>query len=386
MRNAMQRLSMVAALAGWLLPAAAGAQVTGCPRHTELLGLPDGVAYQEFGVSGEFTTAWRVTYDHSDGRGLTLTGAHFRPGPEAEWVKLLDRAGLSDILIAEAGRTWDLAAGGFTLVPLTRGQVGPCARIVGDGYVAREVRDAGVLWLTAGGQGARDTRLVLWSGLRVAGHGYVVSYGFGADGTVEFRLADVGQGRPAKDGAALAQDAIWRVDVDLGGADGDSAFFTRLVSPEGSATPAYEVVPVGDGTEGGVDWVGEAFVALRVVDAELANAAGAPTGLDFRPLQRGLSRPADGAATHDFWVTAAKPDELWAAALPSYVDGESIDGADIAVWVKTAILSEARAEDGRCAGPDQACATGVWEGASPVSWSGFDLRPRNLFAGTPFYR
>jgi hypothetical protein len=383
--TAIRSLSIAAALsAGLLLPAAAAAQVSGCPRHTEFPGLPERVAFQEFG-GGEATTAWRVSFEAGSGYGLLVTSAHFRPDPDAEWVKVLDHAGLADVLVAGAGRNLDLSAGGFSLVALTRQQVGPCARILGGGYVAREVRDAGPLWLTPT-HGARDGRMVLWAGLRAAGHAYMISYGFGADGSVEFRLADVGHGQPSGEGGVVLQDAVWRVDVDLGGPEGDSALITRLARPEGAAAPVVETSPVGDGSEAGVDWSGEDFTVLRVRDAELANAAGMPTSLDVMVLQRGLSRAPEGPAMHDFWVTAAKSDEIWAAALPSYVDGESIEATDIVVWVKTAMASEQSAEQGRCAGPDQVCEAGTWVGATPVVWTGFDLRLRNIFDGTPFQR
>ena len=388
--NAMRRLSKAlipaAALAGGLLASAAAlAQVSGCPRHTDFAGLSDRVAYQEFGVSGQFTTAWRVAFEPAGGQGLLLTNAYFRPGPEAEWVKVLDRAGLSDVIVAGAGRHFDLVAGGMSPLELTREQVGVCARIVGDGYVAREVRDTGPLWLSRA-YGARDGRLVLWSGLRAAGHTYLVSYGFGSDGSIEFRVGHIGLGQPVAEGTVVLQDALWRVDVDLGGPEGDRVAVTRLVMPEGAPRPAVETVPVGDGAEAGIDWSGADFTALRVFDAELSNAAGMATSLDVTPLQRGLSPAAAGPTMHDFWVTAAKPDEIWAADLPTYVDGESIDGTDIVLWVKTAMATEQRAEQGRCTGPDQTCDTGIWVGATPVVWSGFDLRLRNIFDGTPFQR
>ena len=44
-------------------------------------------------------TAWFVTFDHAVHRGLFITSAFFKPGPDRAWVKVLSDAGPSEIFV-----------------------------------------------------------------------------------------------------------------------------------------------------------------------------------------------------------------------------------------------------------------------------------------------
>ena len=44
-------------------------------------------------------TAWFVTFDHAVHRGLFITSACFKPGPDRPWVKVLSDAGPSEIFV-----------------------------------------------------------------------------------------------------------------------------------------------------------------------------------------------------------------------------------------------------------------------------------------------
>src|SRR6185295_3219576 len=82
---------------------------------------------------------------------------------------------------------------------------------------------------------------------------------------------------------------------------------------------------------------------------------------------------------HDFWVTRNRPGEIHYVNLPKYVaKGEGIVDTDVVVWLSTAGHHEPRSEDGEMKG-------GNLVGATPVMWSGFDLRPRNIWDRTPLY-
>ena len=77
---------------------------------------------------------------------------------------------------------------------------------------------------------------------------------------------------------------------------------------------------------------------------------------------------------HDFWVTCNRPGEIQYTSVPKYVaKGENIVNTDVVLWISTACHHEPRSEDG------QMTKDGGINGATPVSWSGFDLRPRNLW-------
>ena len=49
------------------------------------------------------------------------------------------------------------------------------------------------------------------------------------------------------------------------------------------------------------------------------------------------------------------------------------------IWQNTPLLHVPRSEDGVF---DQ---NGVWQGVALAMWGGFEMRPRNLFDGTPFH-
>jgi Cu2+-containing amine oxidase len=58
--------------------------------------------------------------------------------------------------------------------------------------------------------------------------------------------------------------------------------------------------------------------------------------------------------------------------------GESIMESDVVLWLSTACHHEPRSEDGEFQGKS-------FRGATLVAWSGFELRPRNVFDRTPHY-
>jgi Cu2+-containing amine oxidase len=84
-------------------------------------------------------------------------------------------------------------------------------------------------------------------------------------------------------------------------------------------------------------------------------------------------------ARHDFWVTVNRKGELLYPRVHDYAKkGESIMNADVVIWHSTPGHHEPRSEDGQFR-------NGNFIGATPVMWTGFDLRPRNLFDGTPHF-
>ena len=63
-----------------------------------------------------------------------------------------------------------------------------------------------------------------------------------------------------------------------------------------------------------------------------------------------------------------------------------VEQTDIVLWCNSAVHHEPRNEDGKPnSGPRLWPFDDAWEGSAIVMWSGFDLRPRNLFDRTPFY-
>ena len=108
------------------------------------------------------------------------------------------------------------------------------------------------------------------------------------------------------------------------------------------------------------------------------------------PVRYGTPRHNEEFTHHDLWVSQSHPErptEFIFANLPNIVkDEEPVEQTDIVLWCNSAVHHEPRHEDGK---PNSAPriwpGDDAWEGSALLMWSGFDLRPRNLFDRTPFY-
>ena len=174
-------------------------------------------------------------------------------------------------------------------------------------------------------------------------------------------------------------NVLWRVDVDLNGSSRDGVDLMRHQEPSGTPQRASDIrSPFNGGVEGGVVWNPQEFTMLHVRDNATLNAAGDTIGYDLMPVRFGSARHAETFTQNDFWVTRYRGTELFYTQLPTYANGEAINDADIVVWASAPVHHQVRDEDGEFVG-------NLWNGVALVMWGGFDLRPRNLFAGTPLH-
>jgi primary-amine oxidase len=358
----------------------------GCPVHSSPppqapVAGGSQVAYQQFPSSGALRTAWYITYDHGPAKGLYITGAYFKPAPNRSWIKVLHRAGLSELFVpyqSGSPRYLDLSTFNFDLVTATSADAGRCGRIVGrDGKVIREVVDKGPLWKNDQ-QVYRGQKLLLWGTLDAANYNYIIQYAFHDDGSIEFRTAATAENLPGKRYEAHMHNSLWRVDIDLNGAGGDSVFLTRHLEPTSSPSWTDTHVPFNGHREGAVDFSASEFTTLHVSDATLKNANGKQTAYEIKPLVRGVARHMEPWMRNDFWVTRYKATELQFKNIITYSNNEPTDNTDIVVWVNAPILHIPRDEDGRIE-------NSYWVGVAIAMWGGFDMKPHNLFERTPFY-
>lgn len=360
-----------------------GCRTTCCQRFTpQPSGAPANEIVQEFPAAGPAETAWRVRWAEGAGKGLYITGAWFRRAPTEPWMRVLWDARLADIFVPyHTGfpRYYDLTGFGFGLVDAVSADAGCCGRLLGSpAKVVWEVRDRGVAWKDDQ-QVHRGQTLVLWGTIDAANYNYIVHYGFRDDGTIEFRLAATAQNLPGRRTEAHMHDGLWRIDVDLGGFWNDSAILTRHQETTTAAAASDTQAPFNGGVEGGAVWNDLEFTELSVVDTALTNGRGHIIGYDLLPLRRGTARHQEAFSHNDFWVTRYRGTELNYAAVPgTYVSGESVTNTDIVLWHITPIHHRPRDEDG-------GIVAGFWEGVALTMWGGFDLRPRNLFDGTPLH-
>jgi primary-amine oxidase len=126
-------------------------------------------------------------------------------------------------------------------------------------------------------------------------------------------------------------------------------------------------------------WNGESFRSWRVVNRASKNALGHPRSYELIPGGSGTFRGgSDETFTHaELWVSRYNPKEFPCSsadprplrtALPSYVNGESVDGQDVVVWYVLHVHHLPRTED--------------WP-AMPIEWVGFQLKPRDFLDASP---
>ncbi|MEA3015953.1 MAG: primary-amine oxidase [Sphingomonadales bacterium] len=372
-------LRACAALAGLGAAGAAGAQSAPCPVFSPPTGQP-GLVEQTFPTSpspGAPATAWRVRFAHATGRGLYITGASFRTAPNRPWTQILYDARLADIFVPyEAGspRFYDLTNYNFPLVPATAADAGPCGRII-DGKVVHEVTSYGLMWKDD--QAVRHGQeLVLWATLDSANYNYIMRYGFRDDGTITLRLGATSRNLPGMELMGHMHNALWRIDMDLNGAGGDSAYTYEHVESTSANTASDTFTPFNGGREGWLDVDPTRFTELVVRDTS-TSTSGTPISYEFRPVRNGAPRHREAFAHHDFWVTRYRGTEML-YTLPQHVNNESVMNSDIVVWHITGLRHDPRNEDGFFQGNS-------WNGVALVMWGGLDLRPRNLFTRTPLF-
>ncbi len=231
---------------------------TGCLAHSAPPDSSPNVAYQQFPAQGALATAWRVAFDHGPSQGLYITGAFFKPGPTRPWVRVLWRAGLSELFVPYAvgsPRYLDLSTYSFDLVDATSADAGPCGILLGSpAKVIKEVRDKGPLWKDDK-KIRRGQVMALWGTLDAANYNYIIEYDFHDDGTISFRTGATAANLPGHQEMAHVHNAIWRLDVDLDGWAGDSVKVLRHNEPLGSASWTDDIVAFNGGHEGWVDWL-----------------------------------------------------------------------------------------------------------------------------------
>ncbi len=341
---------------------------------------------QTFPSAGPAETRWRLCWQPVAGNGLVITSAYFQKSPESRFVKIFGDARVSDIFVPYHDpnilRYLDVGYG-FPLIPLN---VSDCPQMLGGTLlgggqeVCKEIRDRGLAWKDHN-KVRRGEELVLWSVIDAGNYNYVVEWTFRDDGVVTGRLGSTGQNHPTWPLIAHMHGAIWRLDIDLDGAAGDSAYLCKHkeLLPGRGAVDTMSMID----HESGWNWNPLEFTELGIHDATLKNANGKPSVYHLMPLLFGTPRHAEAFTKYDFWVTrnndSSGGPENNGSLLPSYISPpQSVSNTDIVVWYYGGLHHVPRDEDGQYVDT-------VWKGETHIMWTGFMLMPHNLFDKTPFY-
>jgi hypothetical protein len=290
------------------------------------------------------------------------------------------------------------------------GQILPSADPYKKDKVYKEVHDDGPRWasdISSLGQERcrRGEKMLIWCIFFGANYRYVFEYGFSDDGTITCRLGATAHNllpRRENQWDTHLHVGCWRFDPDMGDPVAGAAFggpdqnviqvVRRLPRTPDLPDGKYylDVQPFGadrDGLarEGFALWRPEEFTTLRIESTLRKNNNPIPraTAYDLLPIRSGSVRnfPAEyDFANKDFWVTLNEPSHTTFTQVATYAAGrQPIDKRAVTVWHNSPVLHSVRAED---FGPDGMT---NWTGVALTSWSGFTLRPRNLFDSTPLY-
>jgi primary-amine oxidase len=254
--------------------------------------------------------------------------------------------------------------------------------------------------LYVGDQGrAYGKMLVFWWASRLGDYDYVIRWRFRDDGMI---MPDVGltgrlnhtrTGAPTADGTVVGRNPdgqpvfapshvhnfYYRLDFDVDGPENDvlEEFEHRQASPGRSFHATDGWTPVT--REGARSLNGLTFRKWRVADRVLKNALGHARSWEILPGGNGVFRGAESEAITqgDLWVTRFKPREFplssvdprpYKQAMPTYLNGESVEGTDLVVWYSMHVHHIPRTED--------------WP-AMPIEWVGFQMGPRDFLDASP---
>jgi len=361
-------------------------------------------------------TSWRTCISNQGRRGLVLGPTDLRRDPTAPWMRILREASVAEIFVPyhffSALRLYDFQSGTeSSLLEMSTADAGPTGTLVtlaGGPYpqVAVETNDRGIAWLCKGlvqQRVRRGQEVVLWGVYDAQNYDFIIDYRLRDDGSIGFHLGATGFNNPyiPPDSTTDAHmhSILWRVDVDLNGADGDSAMLLTHNEPSINATDSE--VPFNGGKEGAIAWDALQFLTIAIEDTT-PNVFGHPIGYAIHTTPEGISRHKAGSETFtqtDFAVTRYKqgerdaffdtaqvrwlhPDQYLLGEAPfagfGISDAESVTNEDLVLWHRTSVHHDPHDEDHAPGDP-----ANLMTGVTLVHWTGFDLEPRNLFDFNP---
>ncbi|MBI1831362.1 MAG: hypothetical protein HYR84_07930, partial [Planctomycetes bacterium] len=195
--------------------------------------------------------------------------------------------------------------------------------------------------------------------------------------------------------------SYWRIGMKLGPDGNNTAnqvFVTRLPTEPKDQAEQGKMNVQEITRESFVDWKAEEFTRIRVVNPnysivpEAKGRPALPISYDLVTYPQGIARHErfkdEKFSAHDFWITRQDGPEKTYVNLGNYFYPKgnpsakllSLDKKNVVLWHSSSGLHVPRAEDGILNGNSSA------NGQATIYWTTFELRPRNMFAGTPLYR
>jgi hypothetical protein len=385
-------------------------------------------------------TAWEVEWEltHPDNRPMTPPGSVLRiknakfmwkdRAGKPQWVTVARMLEIAEIYVPyDNGWTafLDVHDMPFYITPARKEFLGPSCVLPGEllksanpawsETVHKEVHDDGVRWMSAetdrryqiADRARRGEKMVLWSTYYGANYRYLVEYGFGDDGMLTCRIGPTGRNiynRQEDQKDTHLHVGCWRMEPDLGdpvsGAGGpkdNEVFLVRRIFDEATERFAQVAKPFaknaqGEACEGSARWAAEEFTTLRVQSKVRKNAHDRPIAYDLIPHRFGALRqlqPSGGSyaanmdfINQDFWVTRTESGFTDYIDVPRYASQHrTLAGQPTTIWHCTPALHFPRGED---FGAEDGKSS--YGGLAVTLYTGFLLKPRDLFDSTPLYK
>jgi len=360
------------------------------PKRLQLVC--SNVITQNFPTSGPTETTWIICWREvagnnsiDDPNGLVIGPVYFRKSPNAPFVRILWDLRVSDYFVPYhpgSPRFYDLSGYNFKLSAVSAAD---CPAAVGgatiSAHVCKEVRDRGLMWKEYGAV-RRGEEILLWGAIDAANYRYIQEYTFRDDGVIVGRMGATGQNLSGDELTTHAHNAIWRIDIDLNGVTNNTARLQHLENPANPAGAANDTAtPIA--VAQGFTWSPRAHDAVEITNPVFKNAQGHLSSYQLFPMVTGggLTQHFERFTYNEFWITPYNPGQFAAKNLPTYVAGsQPVTNTDIVVWYKGSLHHHPRDEDGVF---DQ---NNHWHGTTGVMWTGFMLKPHDLFDCSPFYK
>lgn len=295
------------------------------------------------------------------------------------------------------------------------GELLPSSNPYWNNTVHKEVHDDGVRWMSAetnsryeiADRVRRGEKMILWSTYYGANYRYLMEYSFSDDGMVTARIGPTARNffdRQDKLGDTHLHIGCWRMEVDMGdpttgtgGPNDNDIMLVRRVLDENTERFGQVIKPFaknnnGEACEGSARWNAEEFTTVRMVSKSRKNSHGRNYAYDLIPHRIGALRqlqPEGGTddanmdfINNDFWVTRTEPNHTDYVDVPRYASQKrTLAGQPTTIWHCAPVLHAARGED---FGPEDGKSS--YNGVALTFWTGFYLKPRDLFDSTPLYK
>jgi hypothetical protein len=365
--------------------AAAAAQ-----REAPVVGSPTPPPVEQMVRFPRSRSAWHLTVQAVHQFGMVITGASFQKSPNTPFIYVLFDGRLGEIFVPYhpgSPRYGDISGTGgastYDPVTLNQDQFPRPRQIIGGGKICKEVRDyLAYMDYTVDPPVVRyGQEVVYFSVLGAANYQYIMEWTFRDDGAILVRAGstgpklDAGQPPPT---LGHMHDFSWRLDIDLNGANANSAYLTKHVEnltppPPATGSTARDNMYLIS-FEGSRFWKPQNFNTLLIFDKTLKNGNDRETYYELVPMRSGTARHSEAYTQKDFWVTRYNPQQSFLAGnLPNYIaDRQPTVDEDLVIWYTGSEHHESNSRDEDL-------------NTVPVLWTGFALIPNNLFDGTPFY-